>query len=81
VRALYRSPAQLDRPGSNSIRAEYVKAYCRSYYIDDRVQSAYFMKSNLAGAYAVDFGFRFRDAGKNCNGALFRARVYGGIFD
>jgi hypothetical protein len=81
VRALYRPAAQLDRPGGNSIRAKHIKAYCRSYYINDRVQGAYFMKSNFAGAYAVNFGFRFGDTGKNCNGAFFRARVYGGLFD
>jgi hypothetical protein len=39
------------------------------------------MKSNIIGAYAVNFGFRFGDTGKNCNGAFFRARAYGGLFD
>jgi hypothetical protein len=81
VGAAYRPASQLDRPGGDPVGVEYVEAYRRPYHVDDRVQSAHFVKGNFAGSNAVNLGFGFGNAGKDRQSAFLRARAQGGFFD
>jgi hypothetical protein len=80
VGAFYRPTAKLNFIAGNTVRIQKVKAYCGTDNIDNRIQSAYFMKRNIINLNPVNLRLRFCNPGKNGKGTFFCPVPYSRFF-